>query len=64
MAENPQPEIPQEMRELALQNIDQARAACSQLMDAAQKAPEMMIKRVSCEGALVASIAVSNRKAA
>jgi hypothetical protein len=27
MAENPRPEIPQEMRELALQNIDQARKA-------------------------------------
>ena len=42
MAENPQPEIPQEMRELALQNIDQARAACGQLMDAARKAQEMI----------------------
>ena len=42
MAENPQPEIPQEMRELALQNIDQARAACSQLMDAARKGLEMI----------------------
>jgi hypothetical protein len=42
MAENQQPEIPQEMRELALQNIDQARAAFSQLMDAARKAQEMI----------------------
>jgi phasin len=42
MAENQQQEIPQEIRELALQNIDQARAAYSQLMDAARKALEMM----------------------
>ena len=42
MAENQQQEIPQEIRELALQNIDQARAAYSQLMDAARKAQEMM----------------------
>ena len=42
MAENQQQEIPQEIRELTLQNIDQARAAYSQLMDAARKALEMM----------------------
>jgi hypothetical protein len=35
-------DIPQEMRELAVKNIDQARAAYSQLMDAAQKAQAMM----------------------
>jgi hypothetical protein len=42
MAENQQPEIPQEMRELALQNIDQARTAYGQLMEAARKAREMI----------------------
>jgi phasin len=42
MAGNQQPEIPQEIRDLAVQNIDQARAACDQLMDAAHKAQEMM----------------------
>ena len=42
MTDYPQPEIPQAMRELALQNIDQARAACSHLMDAARKAREMI----------------------
>ena len=42
MAENKQPEIPQEIRELAVQNIGQAHAACNQLMDAANKAQEMM----------------------
>ena len=42
MTENKQTDIPQEMRELAVKNIDQARAAYSQLMDAAQKAQEMM----------------------
>ncbi len=42
MAETKQTEIPEEMRELAAQNIDQARAACVQLMDAARKAQDMM----------------------
>jgi hypothetical protein len=42
MAQNQQPEIPQEMRDLAVQNIDRARVACSQLLDASRKAQEMM----------------------
>jgi hypothetical protein len=42
MAQNKQTEIPQEMRDLAMQNINQARAAYSQLMEATQKAQEMM----------------------
>jgi phasin len=42
MAQNQQPEIPQEMRDLARQNIDQARVAYSQLLDASRKAQEMM----------------------
>jgi len=42
MAENKQSEIPQEMRDLAIQNIDQARAAYNQLKEAARKAQEMM----------------------
>jgi phasin len=42
MAQNQQPEIPQEMRDLAMQNIDQARVAYSQLLDASRKAQEMM----------------------
>jgi hypothetical protein len=42
MADNQQAEIPQERRELALQNMDQARTAYSQLMDAARIAREMM----------------------
>jgi phasin len=37
-----QTEIPKEMREVAVQSIDQARAACSQVMDAARKAQDMM----------------------
>jgi phasin len=41
MAGKKQPEIPQEMRDLAVKNIDQARAAYGQLMDAATKAQEM-----------------------
>ncbi len=40
MTANGLPEIPQKMRELASNNIDQARAACTQLMDAARKAQE------------------------
>ena len=42
MAEPKQTEIPQEMRELAVRNVDQARAACAQLMDTARKAQGMM----------------------
>jgi phasin len=42
MAENKKQGIPQEMRELAVKNIDQARAAYSQLMEAARQAQEMM----------------------
>jgi phasin len=42
MAETKQTEIPREMREFAVQSVDQARAAYSQLMDAARKAQDMM----------------------
>ncbi len=42
MAETNQPDIPKEMRDLAVQSIDQARAAYGQLMDAARKAQDMM----------------------
>ncbi len=42
MAENKQPDITQEMRDLAIQNIAQARAAYNQLMEAAHKTQEMM----------------------
>ncbi len=42
MAENKQPDIRQEIRDLAVQNIGQAHAACNQLMAAANQAQEMM----------------------
>jgi len=42
MSGNRQPEVPREMRELAMQNIKQARAAYNQLLEAAHKAREMM----------------------
>ena len=42
MADTQLTEIPQEMRELAVHNVDQARAAFVQLMDAARKAQDMM----------------------
>lgn len=35
-------EIPQDMREYVVKNIDQARAACKQLMDATAKVQDMM----------------------
>jgi phasin len=44
MAETKQTEIPKEMRELASQNIDQARAAFQQFMDAATSAQDMIKK--------------------
>jgi phasin len=39
---NKSTEIPQEMRELAVKSIDQARAACDQLMESAHKATEII----------------------
>jgi phasin len=42
MSYTKQTEIPKEMREAAVQGIDQARAACTQVMDAARKAQDMM----------------------
>ncbi len=42
MVENKQPGIPQEIRDLTVQNIGQAHAAYNQLMEAANKAQEMM----------------------
>ena len=42
MAGNMQPDIPQEIRDLAVQNIGQAQAAYNQLMAAANQAQEMM----------------------
>jgi phasin len=37
-----QMEIPKEMREFALRSVDQARTACTQVMEAARKAQDMM----------------------
>ena len=42
MARAPQFEFPAQMRELAERNVEQARAACDQFMDAARKAQDMM----------------------
>ena len=42
MAETNQTEIPQEIRRLAMHNVDHARAACARLMDTARKAQDMM----------------------
>ena len=42
MSYTKQTEIPKEMREFAMQSIDQARAACTQVMEAARKAQDMM----------------------
>ncbi|MFZ1109661.1 MAG: phasin family protein [Rhodomicrobium sp.] len=42
MTETKQTEIPKEMREFAVQSIDQARAAYTQLIEAARKAQDMM----------------------
>jgi phasin len=42
MARVPQYEFPMEMRQLAERNVEQARAACGQFMDAARKAQDMI----------------------
>jgi phasin len=42
MAYTKQMEIPKEMREFAVKSVDQARTACTQFMDAARQAQDMM----------------------
>lgn len=44
MADNPSLEMPATVRELAERNVDQARAAYTQLMDMARKAQDMVSK--------------------
>ena len=52
MAEAKQMEVPQEMREFVAKNIDQAREACKQLMDATSKAQDMMKTMIPANPAL------------
>ena len=52
MNEGKQLEIPHEMREFVAQNIDQARDACRQLMDAATKVQDMMKSMIPANPAL------------
>ncbi len=61
MAENRQLEIPQDMRELVVRNIDQAREACKQLMDAASKAQDMMKSMSPANSALEGVSEVQDR---
>ena len=52
MAEAKQMEVPQEAREFVVKNIDQARDACKQLMDAASKVQDMMKSMLPANPAL------------
>jgi len=52
MTEAKQMEVPQEMREFVAKNIEQAREACKQLMDATSKMQEMMKTLVPSNPAL------------
>jgi phasin len=52
MAQNEKQDIPPEIRDLAVKNIDQARLASSQLMEAARKAQEVMKTMVPANPAL------------
>ena len=61
MAEGKQMEIPQETREFVAQNIDQAREACKQLMDAAFKVQEMMKTMIPANPALEGLSEVTER---
>lgn len=61
MAEGKQLEIPQETREFVAQNIDQAREACKQLMDAAFKVQEMMKTMIPANPALEGLSEVTER---
>jgi phasin len=61
MAEAKQPEIPQEMRAFVTQNIDQARDACKQVMDAASKVQDMMKSMVPANPAMAGLTEVAER---
>ena len=61
MAEAKQTEIPQEMRAFVSQNIDQARDACKQLMDAASKVQDMMKSMVPANPAVAGLTEVAER---
>ncbi len=61
MAETRQMEIPREMRTLATQNIDQAREACKQFLDAASKVQDMMKTLVPANPALNGLSEVADR---
>lgn len=52
MHENPQFEIPEGVREMAQQNVEQARSAYAQFMDMARQAQEMVTKS---QGAMATS---------
>ncbi len=61
MAEARQMEIPQEAREFVVKNIDQARDAFRQLMDAASKAQDMMKTMLPANPALAGLTDVQER---
>ncbi len=61
MAETKQMEVPQEMRALVAQNIDQAREACKQLLDATAKVQDMMKTMVPKNPALAGIGEVTDR---
>lgn len=59
MADNPNMDIPDGVRQLAERNVEQARQAYSQFMDAARKAQEMVTKS---SGAMTeATLEIQNR---
>jgi phasin len=61
MAEVKQTEIPQEMRVFVTQNIDQAREACKQLLDAASKVQDMMKTMIPANPAMEGLSEVAER---
>ncbi len=61
MADAKQMEIPQEAREFVVNNINQARDACRQLMDAASKVQDMMKAVIPANPALQGLTEVQER---
>ncbi len=61
MAEAKQMEIPQEMRAIVTQNIDQAREACKQFIDATAKLQDMMKTIIPANPALEGLSEVTDR---
>jgi phasin len=63
MADHNQPDFPQEIRDLAIKNIGQAQTAYNQVLEAANKAQEMMKTIVPSNNPVAAGITEAQERA-